>query len=74
MYCSQKSDCNSGCSVQRVCLRPVLGPIGAIGSTGPTGSLGQNPYDLYVQASAASGGDGIQLNPFQTLEQALNVV
>lgn len=27
-----------------------------------------------MQASAASGGDGTQLNPFQTLEQALNVV
>lgn len=74
MYSSQKSDCNSGCSVQRVCLRPVPGPIGATGPTGPTGSLGQNPYDLYVQASVASGGDGTQLNPFQTLEQALNVV
>ena len=74
MYCNQKSDCNSGCSVQRVCLRPVPGPIGATGPTGPTGSLGQNPYDLYVQASVASGGDGTQLNPFQTLEQALNVV
>lgn len=74
MYCNQKSDCNSGCSVQRVCLRPVPGPIGATDPTGPTGSLGQNPYDLYVQASAASGGDGTQLNPFQTLEQALNVV
>ena len=77
MYCNQKNDCNSGCSVQRVCLRPVPGPTGAtgpIGPTGPTGSLGQNPYDLYVQDSAASGGDGTQLNPFQTLEQALNVV
>lgn len=74
LYCSQKSYCNSGCSVQMVCLRPVPAPIGATGSTGPTGSLGQNPYDLYVQASVASGGDGTQLNPFQTLEQALNVV
>ena len=66
MYCNQKNDCNSGCSVQRVCLRPVPAPIGATGSTGPTGSLGQNPYDLYVQASAASGGDGTQLNPNST--------
>lgn len=81
MYCNQKSDCNSGCSVQRVCLRPVPGPIGATGpigptgptgptgATGPTGSLGQNSYDLYVQASADSGGDGTQLNPFQTLNK-----
>lgn len=77
MYCNQKNNCNSGCSVQRVCLRPVPGPIGPTGPTGPTsstgltcptGSLGQNPYDLYVQASAASGGEGTQLNPFQTLE------
>lgn len=41
MYCNQKNDCNSGCSVQRVCLRPVPGPIGDTGLTCPTGSLGQ---------------------------------
>ena len=40
MYCNQKNDCNSGCSVQRVCLRPVSGPIGATGPIGPTGPTG----------------------------------
>ena len=55
------------------------GPTGAAGlpgSTGPTGaagSLSPNPYNLYVQASAAPGGDGSQAAPFQTIEQALAV-
>lgn len=55
------------------------GPTGAAGLPGPTGptgaagSLDPNPYNLYVQASAAPGGDGSQAAPFQTIEQALAV-
>ena len=53
------------------------GPTGATGATGPTGptgatgSLGANPYELFVQADAAPGGDGSQATPFQTIQQAL---
>ena len=49
------------------------GPTGATGPTGPTGSVDPNPYDLYVQSTAASGGNGSQLSPFQTIPQALAV-
>lgn len=50
------------------------GPTGATGATGPTGptgatgSLGANPYELFVQADAAPGGDGSQAAPFQTIQ------
>ena len=37
------------------------------------GSMAADPYDLYVQAGAAPGGDGSQENPFETIEQALTV-
>ena len=50
------------------------GAAGLIGPTGPTGaagSMGPNPYNLYVQAGAAPGGDGSQAAPFETMEQAL---
>lgn len=53
------------------------GPAGAAGVTGPTGPTGAtgsieaDPYNLYVQSDAASGGDGSQAAPFQTIEQAL---
>ena len=53
------------------------GPTGATGSTGPTGPTGTiepNPYNLYVKADAAPGGDGSQKSPLQTIEQALAVV
>ncbi len=49
------------------------GPTGPIGATGPTGSVESNPYNLYVQSTAAPGGDGSQISPFQTIEQALAV-
>lgn len=52
------------------------GPQGATGPTGPTGATGSieaNPYNLYVESTAAPGGDGSQLSPFQTIEQALAV-
>lgn len=53
------------------------GVAGAVGPTGPTGatdSVQPNPYDLYVQAGAAPGGDGSQAAPFQTIAEALAAV
>lgn len=53
------------------------GPAGAAGATGPTGpagaagALGPNPYNLYVQADAAPGGDGSQAAPYHAIDQAL---
>ena len=32
-----------------------------------------DPYDLYVQADAAPGGNGSSISPFQTIEEALAV-
>lgn len=52
----------------------IAGPTGATGATGPTGATGgtePDPYDLYVQADAAPGGDGSRAAPFQTIEEAL---
>lgn len=51
----------------------VTGPTGPTGATGPTGSIQPNPYDLYVESSAAPGGDGTEFAPFQTIEEALAV-
>ena len=53
-----------------------IGPTGATGPIGPTGATGTvepNPYNLYVLSNAGPGGDGSQLAPFQTIEQALAV-
>ena len=47
---------------------------GVTGPTGATGTVEPNPYNLYVQSNAGPGGDGSQLAPFQTIEQALAVV
>lgn len=49
-----------------ICLVP--------GPTGPTGGIEPNPYNLFVQSSAAPDGDGSQEKPFQTIEEALKVV
>ena len=52
------------------------GPTGAAGvpgPTGPTGSIESNPYNLYIKADAAPGGDGSQAAPYGTFEQALAV-
>ena len=55
------------------------GPTGAAGDPGPTGPTGAtgsvepNPYNLFVQADAAPGGDGSQAAPFTTISQALAV-
>ena len=51
----------------------VTGPTGPTGPTGSTGSVDLNSYDLYVQSTAAPGGNGSQLSPFQTISQALAV-
>ena len=77
MYCDDKKRRNMMCCSPciRVChITDSIGVTGPTGPTGPSGSLGVNPYDLYVQSSAQPGGDGSQLAPFQTIEQALAVV
>lgn len=51
----------------------IPGISGSTGPTGPTGSIEANPYNLYVEASAAPNGDGSQAFPFQTIEKALEV-
>lgn len=50
------------------------GAPGPTGPTGPTGSIQPNPYDLYVRADAAPGGDGSQAPPYQTIAEALAAV
>ena len=52
----------------------ATGPTGPTGPTGATGSVQPNPYDLYVQSDAAAGGDGSQVAPFQTIDEALAAV
>lgn len=47
---------------------------GIAGVTGPTGTVEPNPYNLYVESTAAAGGDWGQEKPFQTIEEALAVV
>lgn len=51
----------------------LTGATGPTGPTGPAGSIQTNPYNLYVQSTASPGGDGSQLEPFQTIEEALAV-
>lgn len=51
----------------------ATGATGPIGPTGPTGSVETNPYNLYVQSTAAPNGDGSQARPFQTIDEALAV-
>lgn len=51
----------------------ATGATGPIGPTGPTGSVEPNPYNLYVQSTAAPDGDGSQVRPFQTIDEALAV-
>ena len=54
----------------------TIGPTGATGPqgpTGPTGTVEPNPYNLFVQSTAAPNGDGSQARPFQTIDEALAV-
>lgn len=74
MYCDDKKRRNMMCCSPCIRVCHITDSIGVTGPTGPFGSLGVNPYDLYVQSSAQPGGDGSQLAPFQTIEQALAVV
>ena len=74
MYCDDKKRRNMMCCSPCIRVCHITDSIGVTGLTGPSGSLGVNPYDLYVQSSAQPGGDGSQLAPFQTIEQALAVV
>lgn len=74
MYCDDKKRRNMMCCSPCIRVCHITDSIGVTGLTGPFGSLGVNPYDLYVQSSAQPGGDGSQLAPFQTIEQALAVV
>lgn len=66
--------CNRFCPCHPDCPENnVAGPTGATGPIGATGSLDPNPYDLYVQADAAPGGNGSITAPFNTIEEALAV-
>ena len=85
MFCYKGND--SSLNHCAPCLRvySVPGPQGATGPTGPqgitgptgpegaTGNIQANPYNLYVQSTAQPGGDGSQISPFQTIEQALTI-
>lgn len=51
----------------------IPGEVGPTGPTGYAGSIEANPYNLYVSSSALAGGDGSQVSPFQTIEEALAV-
>ena len=83
-YIKSKLNMNSCTQNIPICLVPgpmgatgPTGPTGATGATGPTGPTGSvqpNPYNLFVQSSAAPNGDGTEEKPFQTIEEALNAV
>ena len=77
--------CNKGKGTWRdCCVCPLPGPAGPMGpagpagvpgATGPTGATGgvePDPYDLYVQADAAPGGNGSREAPFQSIQEALS--
>lgn len=66
-----KSKLNMNSCTQNILICLVPGPTGP---TGPTGSIEPNPYNLYVQSNALPNGDGSEEKPFQTIEEALNVV
>lgn len=70
MHCDKANSNKIMCCAPLKRLYLVPGPIGA---TGPTGSVESNPYNLYVQSTAAPGGDESQISPFQTIEKALAV-
>lgn len=65
---NKRNDCNKINSM--LCMRIYHVP-GPQGPTGPTGSVESNPYNLYVQSTAAPDGDGSQARPFQTIDEAL---
>ena len=67
MHYNEVDNINKKCMF---CIRiyQIPGPIGATGTVEP------NLYNLYVQPTASSGGDGSQEKPFQTIEEALALV
>lgn len=67
---NKRNDCNKINSMSCMRIYHVPGPQGP---TGPTGSAESNPYNLYVQSTAAPDGDGSQARPFQTIDEALAV-
>ena len=67
---NKRNDCNKINSMSCMRIYHVPGPQGP---TGPTGSVESNPYNLYVQSTAAPNGDGSQARPFQTIDEALAV-
>ena len=71
MEYNKRNDCNKINSMSCMRIYHVPGPQGP---TGPTGSVESNPYNLYVQSTAAPDGDGSQARPFQTIDEALAVV
>lgn len=71
----KRYNCRVGCLICTVTgPAGVAGAVGPTGPTGATGSVQPNPYDLYVQAGAAPGGDGSQAAPFQTIAGSLAAV
>ncbi|MDD6756862.1 MAG: hypothetical protein PUE33_02205 [bacterium] len=48
MYCNKNNEYNNP-------YMKIYSFIGPTGATGPTGSVQPNPYDLYVESSAAPG-------------------
>ena len=75
MYCNKNNEYNNPYMKIYSFIGPTsaTGPTGPTGATGPTGSVQPNPYDLYVESSAATSGDGTEFAPFQTIEEALAV-
>ena len=67
---NKRNDCNKINSMSCMRIYHVPGPQGP---TGPTGSVESNPYNLYVQSTAAPNGDGSQARPFQAIDEALAV-
>ena len=77
MYSNQENNFNKRNCMSCIRIYQITGPtgpIGVTGPTGPTGSIQPNPYNLYVESTAAAGGDWGQEKPFQTIEEALAVV
>ena len=88
MNYNKRNECNKVNSMPCMRIYHVPGPQGPTGPTGPAGSNGSigptgptgpagivepNPYNLFVQSTAAPNGDGSQARPFQTIDEALAV-
>ena len=75
MCWNHNNKCCVNCCIADQWIYPFPGPTGPTGSSGPTGPTGAtgtaepNPYELYVQADAATDGDGSQKNHFKPLNR-----